>query len=177
MFEICEVYEEYVPVEELKLVCKAYMKAVILYGKSFSKSDLIPSMTTKEAAEQTIEEMGISSIWVNTFEYWMQNWWVESIEWAIGRINPPIKKSKPQKRYDDEKQLMLLVNNLSKKNVPSIRVVELTEDDNNVASVLDINEYRSNQTLAIKSHIKEIFERGNYVDVCGVTTHGELIFE
>jgi len=77
----------------------------------------------------------------------------------------------------DEKQLMLLVNNLSKKNIPSIRVVELIENSDNVASVLDITNYKSNQTLAIKSHIKKIVERGNYVDVYGVDAHGELIFK
>jgi len=76
------VYEKYVPATELRKVCRAYLDATNIYDKAFNPNVCAGLMTTKEAAIKAVEGTDLDHVWIDTFEYWMDQLWDDSIEWA-----------------------------------------------------------------------------------------------
>jgi hypothetical protein len=76
------VYEKYVPATELREVCKTYLDATDIYDKAFNPNAYVRLITTEEAAVKAVEGTDLDHVWINTFEYWMDQLWNDSIEWA-----------------------------------------------------------------------------------------------
>ena len=167
------VYEKYVPATELREVCKTYLHATDIYDGTFNPNTPVELITHEEAAKKAIEGTNLDSVWVDTFEYWMDQLWDDSIEWADAYLKDT-DASSCETQFKSTDELLKYAVQLRYANVPTIRVVEFIMEDG-VASVFDITEYKSTSTAFIRKDLIQINVRGNKADIYGVKANGDLV--
>ena len=168
------VYEKYVPATELREVCRTYLDATDIYDGTFNPNTPVELITHGEAAKKAIEGTNLDSVWVDTFEYWMDQLWDDSIEWADAYLKDTDASSCETTRFKSTDELLKYVVQLRYADVPTIRVVEFIVEDG-VASISALTEYKSTSTALIRKELIQINVRGNKADIYGVKANGDLV--